>query len=140
MSKIKCLMSNIKCQISIKLNFCRSVPLELLQSFFISIAMYTSASGRVKCSQTVEALLAERNPLWCNQYDPAVLVLSCPQCVVARLGELDKREAVRRQSQNIFTTICSKIFKWGHQIVKHCGNGGCHNEHKFNQKDCSGVR
>ena len=34
MSKIKCQMSNAKCQKSIRLNFCRSVPPELLQSFF----------------------------------------------------------------------------------------------------------
>ena len=31
-----CRMSKIKCQISIRLNFCRSVPLKLLRSFLLS--------------------------------------------------------------------------------------------------------
>ena len=36
MSNVKNQMSNVKCQRSIRLNFCHSVPPELLWSFFIS--------------------------------------------------------------------------------------------------------
>ena len=36
---LKCQMSNIKCQMPIRLNFCRSVPPEFLRSFFSVISL-----------------------------------------------------------------------------------------------------